>query len=170
MSNSKKRNKIIALCVGFVLLGSVLLCLIPHVSFRQTWFPSEPAACISLTFFEEQKMRTVNKVVLTRPKGKVVTITDMDLIDEIVKETAVATHANWGCSETGEYRIDLYNNDQLVRSMTCADCCRTVHVYDADITHWILFPAYDRSSGKNEGWVELSKELERKLDALLEEA
>ncbi|MBQ6851708.1 MAG: hypothetical protein IJO04_01575 [Oscillospiraceae bacterium] len=173
MSGAKKRRKIIALCTCIALLCCFLLFLVTCVSFRQTHIPGDAGECISLAFFEKQKMRTVNKVVLTGPKDKVVTITDMGLIDEIVKETMVATHANLGCLKGGNLRIDLFNGDQLVRSMTCADCCEYhIHVYNADSTHWILFPGYSRSPSKtaNEGWVILSKELKHKLDALLEEA
>ena len=175
MSGAKKRGKIIALCICFVLLGSFLIFLITCVSFRQTIIPSRVGDCVAIVFFEKEKIRTANKVVLTDSidEHKVVTITDMNLINQIVKETAVATRANLGCAKSDSRRIDLFCDDQLIRSMKWSCCCEnTVNVYDADSTHWILFPAYKHASNKtvNEGWVILSKELEHKLDALLEEA
>ena len=172
MSDAKKRGKIIALCVCFVLLGSFLIFLITCVSFRQTIIQGGTGECVSIAFFEKQKLRAVNKVVLTY-EDKVVTITDMDLIDEIVKETMVANRANLGCAKVNGRQIDLFSDDELIRSMKWSSCCQdTVYVYNSDSTHWILFSGYqlNRNHTAHEGWAEISKELLNKLNILLEEA
>ena len=162
MSGAKKRGKIIALCVCFVLLGSFLIFLITCVSFRQTIIPGGAGECISIAFFEKQKMRTVDKVVLKGSIGKVrsVTITDKDLIREITKEVTVATHTDLKVAPWGS--IDLYSKDELVRSMVWNG--EDLEVYEEDLTHWLIF------STTGVGITTLSDELADKLHALLEEA
>ena len=163
MSSAKKRSKIIALCVCFVLLGSFLIFLITCVSFRQTIIPGGAGECISIAFFEKQKMRTVDKVVLRDViEHKAVTVTDMDLIREITKEVTVASRTDIKVTPMGY--IDLYSNDELVRSMLWNIHGKDIVVYEADRTHWLLF------SVTGVGITELSDELADKLDALLEEA
>ena len=174
MLNAKKRCRIISLSVCFILLGSFLIFLITCVSFRQTISVGGTGECISVAFFEKQKMQTVDKVVLTDEYSKkVVTITDMDLIDELVKEITVANRANLGCAKTNSRQIDLFSGDNLIRSMKWSRCCEdTIYMYNADSTHWILFSGYplNRNHTAHEGWAEISKELLNKLNVLLEEA
>ena len=165
MSNSKKRNKIIALCACVVLLGSFLIFLITCVSFSQTMIPGGAGECISIAFFEKQKMGTVDKVVLTVRVGmepKSVTVTDKDLIREITKEVTVATLTDLKVTPMGT--IDLYSKDELVRSMVWNIHGKDLEVYEADLTHWLIF------SATGIGITTLSDELADKLDALLEEA
>ncbi len=163
MSGAKKRGKIIALSVCFVLLGSFLIFLITCVSFRQTIIPGGAGECISIAFFEKQKMRTVDKVVLNVWVGKErksVTVTDKNLIREITKEVTVATHTDLKVAPWGS--IDLYSKDELVRSMVWNG--EDLEVYEEDLTHWLIFTT------TGVGITTLSDELADKLHALLEEA
>ena len=173
MPNSKKRNKIIAFCACFILLGSFLIFLIPCVSFSQCFFDGVPGECISVAFFEKQKMRTVDKVVLNMLVGKErksVTVTDKDLIREITKEVTVATRTDLRVAPTGS--IDLYSKDELVRSMRWSIGAQLVAVYQEDLTHWLITPNIFHFCEENNdvGVVTLSDELADKLNALLEEA
>ncbi|MBQ6851707.1 MAG: hypothetical protein IJO04_01570 [Oscillospiraceae bacterium] len=167
MSDAKKRNKIIALCACFVLLGSLLVFLITCVSFS---FSGIFRGCVSITFFEKQRLSSVDKVILTDEiEHQSVTITDKHLIGEIINQTSIATHANLGCAKSNSRRIDLFSGEQLIRSMKWSNCCEnTVNVYDADGTHWIV-PRYTLflNPDKQEGWVIISRELERTLKAAL---
>ena len=161
MSSAIKRSNIIALYICFVLLGSFLIFLITCVSFRQTLGVGGAGECISIAFFEKQKMRSVDKVVL-RVDDKIVNITDAELVGKIVKDTTVATRT--GIQFVGEGYIDLYNGDKLVRSMLWRISTKEVKVYKEDATHWLIV------SFDGEGFVCLSDELADKLNALLEEA
>ena len=176
MPSAKKRSNIIALCICFVLLGSFLVFLITCVSFRQTMIPGGPGECVSIAFFEKQKMRTVDKVVLNVWVGKErksVTVTDKNLIREITKEVTVATHTGISVTPTGS--IDLYSKEVLLRSMVWYREAKDVEVYQENRTHWIISPnifGYRGAKESNDdvGIVTLSDELADKLNALLEEA
>lgn len=176
MSDTKKCGKIIALCACIALLACFLLFLVTCVSFRQTMISGGPGECISVAFFEKQKMRTVDKVILRVYVGKEeksVTVTDKDLIREITKEVTVATHT--GLKVTPMGCIDLYSKDLLIRSMVWNKDGKDVAVYEEDQTHWIITPNIFGYRGAKErkddvGIVVLSDGLAEKLDALLEEA
>ena len=164
--NSKK-VKWLAFCLSLALIGSLLVYFISIVSFSQTFIPGEAGECISIAFFEKQKMRTVDKVVL-RVDEKVVTISDANLIHEIVKETTLATHTGLKFSSQGY--IDLYSGDTLLRSMEWEVEKDTVKVYKPARTHWIIVPFANWDQRKNEGLVFLSASLADKLIALLRAA
>lgn len=162
-----KKKKWIALCLCLVLLSGFAIFLFTSVSCRIT--PKGVGKCISISFFDKQKLKNVDKVVLVKDFGetkKVATITDEEFIRQILEETAVATHANFGCTKGDMWRIDLYDGDKLVRSMHVSQCYGLhVNVYDSDATHWLIAPEFRFTD--NKGWVQLSDELYNKLMAAL---
>ena len=179
MSGVKNSSRIITFCVCLAFVGSFLIFLVTCVSFRQTMIPGGPGECISVAFFEKQKMRTVDKVILRAYvahvgiEEKSVTVTDEDLIREITKEVTVATHTDIKVTPMG--CIDLYSKDVLIRSMVWNKAGKDVAVYEEDRTHWIITPnifGYRGAKERNDdvGIVVLSDGLAEKLDALLEEA
>ena len=85
--------------------------------------------------FDKKEIKTVDRVVISIEDQEVV-ITDTDFVNLIVNETKVATHIGISCPE--DRRIDLYCGDKLIRTMGWSTCCDTVHVYNADATHWIF--------------------------------
>ena len=142
------------------------LFLITCVSYSRTY--NGVQGCISIAFFEKQKMRTVDKVVL-RTGEKAVTITDMELVNQITSETIVATHTGIKFPPNGY--IDLYSGDVLVRSMVWGIGAQTVKVYEVDHTHWVMISLWDwGNQSKNPALAYLSDELAEKLNTLLKEA
>lgn len=144
---------------------ALLLFLITSVSIRNNFVDDQYGECISIAFFEKWKMWTVDKVVIETDTGKRIEITDSELVEDILDETTVATHATQ--SKHGNYHrwIYLYDGDKLVRSMEWTQCCDTVEVYEADAGHWFITPD---GSTADVGFVYLSDELVDEIDALLE--
>lgn len=165
MPVSKKRRVCIVLCICLVIFSSLALFWTTHVSFYQNFFSGQYGRCISIAFFEKQKMEAVDRIILTA-EGKEIIITDMSLIQEIVAETTVATHVNVGCMENRQ--IDAYCGNQLVRSMAWGTCCDEIKVYEADGAHWLFAP--DDMNVKNQGntgYVYLSKGLANRLNSII---
>lgn len=148
---------IILACLAFVVLFFVIFSEI-----RSTYFDGGAGECLSISLFGKLELKSVDKAVLSE-NGKEFIITDAELIDQIVTETRVATHAGF-CYDRYR-RIDLYNGDKLIRSMEWAQCCDTVKVYEPDLTHWLIVPL---GGTANEGYVELSDELVDQLGALID--
>ncbi len=167
-----KRMKRIIICISLALVGVFTAILISSANCRSTFSAGGTGECLSITFFEKQKLKKIDKVVLTdttNGENKVVTITDKELIREIVEETAVADRANLGCGKTDRRQINLYHGDKLIRTMKWSDTSeRMVNVYNSDLTHWLITPPFVFFN--NEGWVELSVELDQKLTALINAA
>ena len=170
--DAKERKKRIIICVCLALVGVFAAILISSASCRSTFSAGGTGECLSITFFEKHKIKKIDKVVLTdttNGENKVVIITDTELIREIVVETAVADRANLGCGKTDRRRIDLYHGDKCIRTMMWSDTSeRMVNVYNSDLTHWLITPPFMFLN--NDGWVELSVELDQKLTALINAA
>lgn len=115
--------------------------------------------CLAISPFGKLEIMGIDKAVIT-VDGETVTVTDTELLNRIVDETKVATEAVSCDHGLKDRTIDLYRGDKLVRSMKWYDCQDLVRVYDADLTHWIFSPATEA------GYVELSKELVKDLEAL----
>lgn len=167
--DGKKKKRIII----WALVGVFAAILLSSASCKSTYAASGTGECLSIVFFEKFSLKKVDKVVLTYPssdgKEKAVTITDQELVRQVVEETAVATRANYSDHISDKCRIDLYDGDDLVRSMLWSDSApKSVKVYDSDLTHWLIVPPF--VFWDNEGWVELSDELYQKLMATLGES
>ena len=113
--------------------------------------------CISFSLFGKLELQGVDKMVISVGEEQFV-VTDADLLEQVVNETRVATHADHG-GLNDQKQIDLYRGDQLVRSMNWGDCCNSMRVYEEDLTHWLI--------GGKAGYVMLSNDLYDKLDALI---
>ena len=163
MEKQKSFKIISTLCICLSVVAVLLLLLIAFVDVQMQF--SGAGECISVAFFEKQKMAKADKIVISA-EGKEIIITDTGLIRELVDQTTVATHANLGCGKNRQ--IDVYNGNKLIRSMKWGTCCDAVKVYETDIFHWLLSPTdLEGINGRNSGWVFLSNELVNKLDALI---
>ncbi len=160
MPNTRKQRMILAAGLLLVFCGGLALFVHTCVDIHVT--PSGHGECISITFFENYTPEIVDKIVI-KAEGQEITITDVSLIQELVSETSIATHANIGHAE--HRIIDVYSGDKLLRSMAWGTCCDTVMVYKADSTHWLLTP--EPPATENRGCVYLSSALAAKLNALL---
>lgn len=151
-----------------ITIVAVLIFLFSTVSIRNTFFSPGADECISVAFFEKTKMWGVDRIVIEDDwgddYGNHVEITDTELVDRIVKETAVATHSTSAKRVFGEYWIHLYNGDRLIRSMQW-DGGDYVEVYEADALHWLFTPI----GGSNEvGIIKLPTDLKFELRALVD--
>ena len=154
MKLRKKHIVAIAIC------AVVLVALFTFIGVRCTFFQNEASACLSVTL-DKIAMQTVDQVVITT-EDKTVTITDRDFIKKLVQETKVATNGPFGCYFGGT--IDLYNGDQLVRSMKWSTCCpNTVQVYSSSFLHW----CFSVEGFEEYGVVFLSDELLEELNAYI---
>ena len=157
-----KKRIIIAITI-FV----VLIFLFSTVSIRNTYFAGEHGECLSIAFFEKPKMWGVDRVVIEDNwgyyYGDCVEIAASELVNQIVKETTVASYATSEKAIYPEYRIHLYNGDKLIRSMKW-DGADYVEVYEADELHWLFTP---KGGVAEVGMVKLSTNLKLELKALV---
>ena len=122
--------------------------------------------CTSLVFLKNRELAGVDRIVITTICGKYksLTITDEDIIRQVVKETALATHVDIAVYE--EVEIKLYDGDRLVRTMTGSLQNVFITVYQEDSYHWIITPFPQHSP---DGMVCISNELRKTLLALWQE-
>lgn len=159
---------IIAVCLG-VLVYVVCSCSL-FSDGPPRYRGSRPGgACNSVVWFGKLEIEGVDKVVISSDT-KSVTITEQELVDQIVEETEVADYGfsvGCGCCEIKDRRIELYSGDRLIRSMDWFED-NIVKVYETDLTHWVFFVRDDGfvHRGEYAGYVRLSQELEDQLDAL----
>lgn len=165
-SNKKKRIRIhpdllILICIGglalvLALFFSIFSCVRSNISSNQY------GKCVSISLFGKMELKDIDKAIIYE-NNEAFTITDTDLIDQIVSETKVATHADV-CYST-QKRIELYRGDKIVRSMGWADCCNTVKVYESDLTHWLI---PELGGTADAGYIVLSDDLVGKLNAVFD--
>lgn len=146
----------IGIVAAVCLLAAVSVVLAMNVSFGMS---TDAHAAMSIAF-DKQAMRSANRIVI-RTYGKEIEITDPALVGEIAEETAAATHMKLDCPE-GKW-IDVYCDDQLIRSMGWSACCDTVNVFDTDATHWVM----SIEGAEEGGSIYLSRDLVEKLKALI---
>lgn len=113
---------------------------------------------ISFSMFGKLELRGVDKMAISVGEEQFV-VTDRELLDQVIGETAVATHGDLRCPGTIDRRIDLYRGEKLVRSMEWSTCTDAVFVFEEDLTHWV-FPG-------EFGCAVLSKDLVSNLNALV---
>ena len=120
--------------------------------------------CISIAF-DKWDMMWADKAILY-VDGQEYVITDIDLVREIAKDTAVATYYE-ECECTAGYKndrwIELYVGDRQIRRMQWLESHDWVRTYDTDAFHWVLFNDTDA------GYAELDLELCQKLYQLVKE-
>lgn len=162
----------IAVCLGGLLYAISACSLVSHgpPRYRGT---RRGASCTSVVLFGKLEMKDVDKIVISSD-SKSLTITDRELVDQIVDETKVADYGfslGCGCCEIKNRRIELYSGDRLVRSMDWFED-NIVKVYETDLTHWVFFVRDDGfvHRGEYAGYVLLSQELEDQVDALFDAA
>ncbi|MBQ3215797.1 MAG: hypothetical protein IJB11_06750 [Oscillospiraceae bacterium] len=154
---TKKR---IIIIIGLV----VLLVLVCTVSVRCTYFSGDVGECLSIAFFEKQKLSGIDRVVIEDFTGKKVETTNKDFISRLCDKTTVATRSS---APHGGYDkwIYMYRGEELVRTMKWADCCNHLEIYEGDALHWLFTPA----GGSSEvGYVQLPKDLIADMNALFE--
>ena len=156
---NRKKVVIAVLIFVFLLAGNIVAS-----QFVSVGMANLSEAHVALSFaFDKKQMQSVDRIVITADE-RTVEITDRALLDAVVDETMAATHMDIHRSE--DRRIDLYAGDTLVRSMPWSTCCDTVLVYDTDEKHWVL----SIEGVEDGGCINLSAELVRQLNTLLEEA
>lgn len=124
-----------AMIIIFVVLTVVFLCSSPFIAVN---FPNNNLAesCFSVVT-DKWEMNTVDKIIIKTPRQKT-TITDKDLIKQIVKETMVAETGGYKVSY-GKYYLFLYHGDKLIRTVQLSNTYREYAiVYQADATHWVI--------------------------------
>ncbi len=155
-----KRNfrKIAIVLVSIIVFISIV-SLFVEVNFAN---PKQSYSCFSVAF-DKWAMNSVDKVVFISPI-KSTTITDRQLIRNLVKETKVAEMSGVGGMYT-DYSVEMYAGERLVRKIAMNSLFKEVAiVYNEDSTHWILDP-YTTSDGS----VELSEALLAKIETFLNE-
>lgn len=132
--------------------------------FRSTYAEGGPGKCMAISIFGKLELKNIDKAIITR-NGEEWTITDTELIDEIIGETRIATYVDSECHEDccgceePHYQVELYRKDKLIRAMEWQSCCNSMRIYEEDLTHWLI--------GGKAGYVMLSNDLYDKLDALI---
>ena len=140
-----------------ILACLAVIVLVFALFFNTCSYFSTDNGSISFSMFGKLELRGVDKMVISVGEEQFV-VTDADLLEQVVDETRVATHADHG-GLNDQKQIDLYRGDQLVRSMNWGDCCNSMRIYEEDLTHWLI--------GGKAGYVMLSNDLYDKLDALI---
>lgn len=162
-SHPANTKKILLLClVGVILL--IIVWAILFSTFRCTLFSKEEGSCLSISLVGKLELRNVEKAVITY-NGQMATITDSELLSQLVEETQTANYVHRCNGKTGT--IDLYRGDKLVRSMSWSGCCDAVRVYKADVTHWLF--SYSLGGEFRYGYVYLSDDTANQLHKLIEE-
>lgn len=170
MKDRIKRWITLKRCIVITLLISILLffltCVSVHIKCTGMWDD-----CISVAFFEKQKMDKVDRIILRKFSKESIEITDLSIVKEIASETTISTHANQ--KMPADASIELYSGDRLIRSMQWSIDLGLVQVCEKpDATHWLItrkiFSFQDQS--ENEGFVFLSEELGGYLRTLAREA
>lgn len=162
----KKRKPLNPELIIFVCFIVVVLFLVTCSMMRTSIFEVARGECISISLFGKMELRDIDRVVIIG-YAEQVTITDQELIKQITDETRIATYVRSNCCKPAycsdpHRRIELYRGEKLVRSMEWDPCCDSVHVYERDLTHWLI-PWWCDYEG---GYVSLSHELVEQLNAL----
>lgn len=163
MENQKKhRTKVIrVICITIIIC--IVLPLITCVSVGIKWTGMYDD-CISVTFFENHHVLTVDKMVLRSVGEPDIEITDLFLVKRVTAATTTANRGPLKCPRIAW--IELYNGDKLIRSMRWSPSKQIVEVCEApDNTH-ILITQTDCETG---GFVKLSPALGNKLEGIVKE-
>ncbi len=150
----------------FVVLTTVFLCSFPFISIH---FPNNNLAesCFSVVI-DKWKMNTVDKIIIKTPRKKT-TITDKNLIKQIVKETMVAETGGYQASY-GKYYLFLYHGEKLIRTVHLSSTYKEYAVvYQADAAHWIIGYESGTAILSNDLILRIEKELKDNDDAWLME-
>ena len=165
----KQRKPINSDLVILACLAVVVLFFAVCTSFRSNILQSGIGKCISVSLFGKLELLGVDRAELV-VYGEEIEITDPELLSQIVKETKVATHMDTNCCQDccgcpdPHWGLNLYRGEKQVRSMVWLTCCDAMEVYKPDATHWLIPPPEVTAEA---GYVDLSGELVRKLDALI---
>lgn len=155
----KQKISIIAIISVSIIILICIVSLFVEVNFAN---PKQSYSCFSVAF-DKWAMNSVDKVVFITPR-KSTTITDIQLIRNLVKETKVAEMSGVG-GMYNEYFIELYAGKRLVRKIAMNTLFKEVAiVYNEDSAHWIFGP-----HTTSDGSVELSEDLLTKIETVLNE-
>ena len=140
----KKRILVFAIVTALVLLSWIFVDVSVESIIRD-----EAGSCICVVF-DKPLVKGADRIVIYE-NGQVITITDKDTVRQIAGLFTVANRTGL-CEHTGDLRLEIYNGDRLVRTITenCDD--GFYHIYDRDLLHWV-FPSADKN-----GQLELSDE------------
>ena len=154
-----KKYKKRLLIFTFILV--LIICLTTFVQVSMNLFATEPFAdCLSVAFFEKQKMASVDKIVVVMGDKEAV-ITDASIMKEVAEVTSLATHVGYGCPS--EAKIYAYDGEKLIRSMDWSITCNHIKVYESDWLHWLL----NMDGWAKEGYVIMPVELESKIVSMV---
>lgn len=161
---TKKRMMMVVILI-LLLVGIFSSVLVGTPVLRKNGKPYL-TSCTSVALFGRLEIAGVDRVVISS-KDKSLTITDEDLVAQIVDKTKVANWAyNTGCGncDVKRWKIELYAGDTLKRSMEWIEE-DIVKVYDWDLAHWV-FPVEIQSEQSMDGYAHLSQELADRLSEL----
>lgn len=151
-----RQRKLFYICIVLVLL---LFMLSPFVAVSTSGFTGVGGGCFSVAF-DKSLVLGADRIVIYEG-DEVITVTDEALVRRISSEFVVADRTDL-CGYHSDRRLEIYNGQQLVRSVQWNACCELAEIYEADAAHW-LFP-----STEGIGQVALSAEFMQWLDALIE--
>lgn len=165
----KKKRIVIAVAAAVAIVVALVISiscfsLISYGPERNSFGGRYLGACHSIALFGKLEIAGVDKVVISSG-DKSLTITDPDLVEQIVDKTKVASwgyNVGCGCCEQRGWKIDLYRGDWLVRSMDWVED-DIVKVYNRDLTHWVYNVEVEYLRFDIAGYARLSGELEIKL-------
>jgi hypothetical protein len=140
----KKRILVFVIVTALVLLSWIFVDVSVESIIRD-----EAGSCICVVF-DKPLVKGADRIVIYE-NDQVITITDKDTVRQIAGLFTVANRTGL-CEHTGDLRLEIYNGDRLVRTITenCDD--GFYHIYDRDLLHWV-FPSADKN-----GQLELSDE------------
>lgn len=151
-----RQRTLLCICVILLLL---LFLLSPFVAVSTSGFTGVGGGCFSVVF--DKHMVLGADRVLIYEGDDLITVTDESLVRRIASAFVVADRTGL-CGYHSDRRLEIYNGQQLLRSVQWNACCELAEIYNADAAHW-LFP----STG-GIGQVALTEEFMQWLDALIE--
>lgn len=151
-----RQRTLLYICVILLLL---LFLLSPFVAVSTSGFTGVGGSCFSVVF--DKHMVLGADRVLIYEGDDLITVTDETLVRRIASAFVVADRTDL-CGYHSDRRLEIYNGQQLLRSVQWNACCELAEIYNADAAHW-LFP----STG-GIGQVALTEEFMQWLDALIE--
>ena len=134
VNNTKKSTEKIKKMIPGVMVLIILILLFLNVGIGSCMTGGD---CETIVF-DKWSMLTADKVII-RVGEESHTVTDQEFIQQITKETLVATAADICiASQNDERWIEVYKGEKLVRKMHWRDAHHNVRVYNADGSHWIF--------------------------------
>lgn len=151
------RKKVLLVFLALGLL--VFIILSQFVAVSTAGAISAGGGCISVVF-DKHLVLGADRVLIYEG-DHVITVTDETVVRRISSTFLVANRTDL-CGSHSDRRLEIYNGDQIVRTIQWNACCELAEIYEADAAHWV-FP----STG-GIGQVEMTAEFVQWLDEIIE--